>query len=54
VLIEWKEGAGKARGRSPGLNAPDRFRGRYMNPNKPAFEVEVKSAKNRLPPFELN
>ena len=54
VLIEWKEGAGKARGRSPGLNAPDRFRGRYMNPDRPAFEVEVKSAKNRLPPFELN
>ena len=54
VLIEWKEGAGKARGRSPGLSAPDRFRGRYMNPNRPAFEVEVRSAKTRLPPFELN
>jgi hypothetical protein len=54
VLIEWKEGAGKTRGRSPGLNAPDRFRGRYMNPNSPAFQVEVKPEKNRLPPFELN
>jgi hypothetical protein len=54
VLIEWKEGAGKVRGRSPGLNAPDRFRGRYMNLNSPAFQVEVKQEKNRLPPFELN
>jgi hypothetical protein len=54
VLIEWKAGAGKMPGRSPGLKAPDRFRGRYMNPNNPAFQVEVKSEKNRLPPFELN
>jgi hypothetical protein len=53
VLIEWKEGAGKVRARSPALAAPDRFRGRYMNLNNPRFQAEVKAEKNRLPPFEL-
>jgi hypothetical protein len=54
VLLEWKEGAGKARGRSPGLKAPDRFKGRYLNPNKPLLQAEVKPGRNQLPPFELN
>jgi hypothetical protein len=53
VLIEWKEGAGKLRGRGPGLDARDRFHGRYMNANDPQFSVEVKAEKNQLPPFEL-
>src|SRR5260370_35564605 len=35
VLIEWKEGSGKARGRSPALNAPDRPKGRYLDPRRP-------------------
>jgi hypothetical protein len=53
VLIEWKEGAGKGRGRNPALAAPDRLRGRYMNPKKPQFQVEVKTEKTQLTPFEL-
>jgi hypothetical protein len=53
VLVEWKEGAGKKKGRSPGLNAPDRLRHRYLNPNKPLLQAEVKPMSNTLPPFEL-
>jgi hypothetical protein len=53
VLIEWKKGAGELRGRGPGLASPDRFQGRYMDPNNPVFQAEVKAEKNQLPPFEL-
>ena len=53
VLIEWKKAAGVQRGRSPGLDAPDRFQGRFMNINNPVFQAEVKAEKNQLPPFEL-
>jgi hypothetical protein len=53
VLVEWKEGAGKVRGRSPGLNAPDRLRSRYMNPNKPLLTATVEAKANNLPTFEL-
>jgi hypothetical protein len=54
VLVEWKEGAGKLRGRSPGLNALDRLKGRYRNMKKPLLHAEIKSGANRLPTFELN
>jgi hypothetical protein len=54
VLVQWKQGAGKVRGRSPGINAPDRFKGRYCNANKPLLQAEVKPTTNRLAPFELN
>lgn len=54
VLVEWKEGAGKRRGRSPGLNAPDRLKGRYLNMHKPLLHAEVKPGTNRLSAFELN
>lgn len=54
VLIEWKEGAGTLRGRGPGLDARDRFRGRYLNVQNPQFTAEVKAEKNRLAPFELH
>ena len=54
VLVEWKEGAGKKRGRSPGLNAPDRLKGRYLNLHKPLLQAEIKPGTNRLSPFEIN
>jgi hypothetical protein len=53
VLVEWKEGAEKKRGRSPGLNAPDRLKGRYLNPRQPLLTATVASANNALPAFEL-
>ncbi len=53
VLIEWKEGAGKQRGRSPGLNAPDRLKGRYFDPQRPLLTATVAASKNDLAPFEL-
>jgi hypothetical protein len=53
VLIEWKVGAGKLRGRGPGLASPDRFQGRYMNADNPQFTTEVKAERNRLGAFEL-
>jgi hypothetical protein len=54
VLVEWKEGAGKVRGRNPGLNAPDRFKGRYLNMKNPLLYAEIKATKNHLSAFELN
>ena len=54
VLIEWKKGAGELRGRGPGLDSPDRFKGRFMDPNNPVFQAEVKAENNQLPPFELH
>jgi hypothetical protein len=54
VLVEWKEGAGKVRGRNPGLNAPDRFKGRYLKMNQPLLHAEIKATKNQLSAFELN
>jgi hypothetical protein len=53
VLIEWKEGAGKARGRSPGLSAPDRLKGRYLDARRPLLTATVAAGSNDLPPFEL-
>lgn len=54
VLIEWKEGAGKVAGRSPGLSAPDRLGRRYLNPEKPLVTTTVEKKSNALPAFELN
>jgi hypothetical protein len=53
VLVEWKEGAGKVKGRSPGLNAPDRLKKRYLDPIKPLLTATVETKTNQLPPFEL-
>jgi hypothetical protein len=53
VLIEWKEGAGKRRGRSPALNAPDRLKGRYLDPRRPQLTATVAPSSNDLPPFDL-
>jgi hypothetical protein len=54
VLIEWKEGAGKARGRAPALNAPDRLKKKYLDSGKPLLTATVEAKSNALPPFELN
>jgi hypothetical protein len=53
VLVEWKVGASKIKGRSPGLNAPDRLKRRYLDPNRPLLTATVESKTNSLPPFEL-
>jgi hypothetical protein len=53
VLIEWKEGAGKTKGRAPALNAPDRLKKKYLDPQKPLLTVTVEAKSNSLPPFEL-
>jgi hypothetical protein len=53
VLVEWKVGAGKAKGRSPGLNAPDRLKKRYLDPARPLLTATVEAKTNALPPFEL-
>jgi hypothetical protein len=53
VLVEWKEGAGKVKGRSPALNAPDRLNKKYLDPAKPLLTATVEAKTNNLPPFEL-
>jgi hypothetical protein len=53
VLIEWKVGAGKTKGRSPGLDAPDRLKRRYLDPDRPLLIATVEAKTNSLPPFEL-
>src|SRR5262245_44874953 len=52
VLVEWKEGAGKARGRAPALNAPDRLKRRYLDATRPLLKATVEAKPNRLPTFE--
>jgi hypothetical protein len=53
VLVEWKEGAGKARGRAPALSAPDRLKKRYLDPNRPLLTATIDAKSNSLPPFEV-
>jgi hypothetical protein len=53
VLVEWKVGAGKIKGRSPGLNAPDRLNRRYLDASRPLLRATVEAKTNSLPPFEL-
>jgi hypothetical protein len=53
VLVEWKAGAGAVKGRSPGLNAPDRLNRRYLDPARPLLTATVEARSNSLPPFEL-
>jgi hypothetical protein len=54
VLVEWKEGAGKEKGRAPGLGAPDRLKKKYLDPKNPLLTAKVEPKTNTLPPFELN
>jgi hypothetical protein len=54
VLVEWKEGAGNMRGRSPGLGAPDRLKKRYLDPHKPLLTATVEPTTNVLAAFEVN
>jgi hypothetical protein len=53
VLVEWKEGAGKTKGRAPALSAPDRLKKKYLDPNKPLLTATVEAKSNTLSPFEL-
>lgn len=53
VLVEWKQGAGKTKGRSPDLNAPDRLKKRYLNPKRPLLTAVVETKSNVLDAFEL-
>jgi hypothetical protein len=53
VLVEWKAGAGKVKGRSPALNAPDRLNRRYLDPARPLLTATVEAKTNALSPFEL-
>jgi hypothetical protein len=53
VLVEWKAGAGKTKGRSPGLNAPDRLNRRYLDSARPLLTATVEAKTNSLSPFEL-
>jgi hypothetical protein len=53
VLVEWKEGAGKTKGRAPALNAPDRLKKRYLDPTHPLLTATIEAKSNTLPPFEV-
>jgi hypothetical protein len=53
VLVEWKDGAGKTRGRAPALNAPDRLKKRYLDPSRPLLTANVEPKTNNLAAFEL-
>jgi hypothetical protein len=51
VLIEWKQGPNRGKGRTQTM--PDKLKGRYADPNRPLFHVTIKPGPNTLPPFEL-
>jgi hypothetical protein len=53
VLVEWKEGAGKVKGRGPSLGAPDRLKKKYLDTRNPLLTAKVEPKSNTLPPFEL-
>jgi hypothetical protein len=53
VLVEWKEGAGKVKGRAPALSSPDRLKKKYLDPNRPLLTATVEAKRNDLPPFEV-
>jgi hypothetical protein len=53
VLVEWKEGAGKVKGRAPALSAPDQLKKRYLDPTKPLLTATVEARRNDLPAFEV-
>jgi hypothetical protein len=53
VMLEWKEGAGNAKGRSPALNAPDRLKKKYLDSNNPMLTARVEAKPNILPPFNV-
>jgi hypothetical protein len=53
VLVEWKEGGGRGKGRAPALNAPDRLKKRYLDPNRPLLTATVEAKTNKLPVFDL-
>jgi hypothetical protein len=53
VLVEWKVGAGKVKGRSPALGAPDQLKRRYLNAARPLLNATVEAKTNSLQPFEL-
>ncbi len=54
VLIEWKEGAGSQRGRAPALNAPDRLKKKYLDPNNPLLTATVEAKSTTLGDFNLD
>jgi hypothetical protein len=51
VLIEWKQGANRGKGRVRAM--PDRLKGRYADPRRPLLHATLKAEANHLPPFEL-
>jgi hypothetical protein len=53
VLVEWKVGADKIKGRGAALSAADRLDRRYLDPAKPLLSATVEPKTNILQPFEL-
>ncbi len=51
VLVEWKQGGNRGKGRVRTM--PDRLKGRYADPAHPLLHATVKAESNNLPPFEL-
>jgi hypothetical protein len=51
VLIEWKRHRHRARGVPQ--QSPDRLKGRYADPKRPALHATIKAQTNQLAPFEL-
>jgi hypothetical protein len=51
VLIEWKQGPNRRKGRLRTM--PDKLKGRYAEPSRPLLHATLKAEANHLPPFEL-
>lgn len=51
VLIEWKDGPNRGRGRARAM--PDKLKGRYADAQRPLLHATIKAGSNHLPPFEL-
>jgi hypothetical protein len=51
VLIKWPQNAGPKKGLAH--KNPDRLKGRYADPKRPRWSVEIRAEPNELPEFEL-
>jgi hypothetical protein len=51
VLIEWKQGPNRGKGRVRTM--PDKLNSRYADPRRPLLHATLKAEANHLPPFEL-
>jgi hypothetical protein len=52
VLVQWPQSSSESN--DPEATIPDRFRGKYANPDRSTWQVQVQPPKADLPKIDLN